>query len=267
MSVAASLSLSSIASPAEPEVKLRVLIADDEQLSRERLRRFLGSEPGIHIVAECANGIEAVSAIRREAPDLAFLDVRMPELDAFAVLETLKDARLPAIILVTAHDQFALRAFDIDAVDYLLKPFDRRRFQAALRRARRRLGDSGRTQDAKASPDIITGSKPLDRITVKSSGRIVILKTAEIDWISAADNYVELHVGNNTHLLRMTISTLANRLQKNHFARISRSVLVNLDSIKEIQSRSHGDYSVVLHNGASVSGSRKYRHGLEALIG
>jgi two-component system LytT family response regulator len=220
----------------------------------------------VEIVAECANGSEAVAAIRQEAPDLAFLDVRMPEMDAFGVLEALKDARSPAIILVTAHDQFALRAFDIDAVDYLLKPFDRERFQAALRRARRRLRlDSAKSQEPTAH--IAASSKPLERITVKSAGRISIIKIAEVDWISAADNYVELHVGGKTHLLRTTISALANRLPKNRFSRISRSVLVNIDKVKEIRSKTHGDYFVVLHNEATLAGSRNFRHGLDGLLG
>jgi two-component system LytT family response regulator len=272
MSMAAScLSISSRVPPSYLDVKLRVLIADDEQLSRERLKLFLRTEPGIDIVAECSNGSEAVAAIRQEAPDLAFLDVRMPELDAFGVLQALKDARLPAIILVTAHDQFALRAFEIDAVDYLLKPFDRDRLQAAIRRACRRLRlDSGKGQEPspqRSSTSLKPGSKPLERITVKSSGRISIVKTTEIDWVSAADNYVELHVGSKLHLLRTTVTALANRLPQNHFSRISRSALVNLDKIKEIQSKSHGDYFVVLHNGVSLAGTRNYRQGLDELLG
>jgi len=242
-------------------MRLRVLIADDEQLCRERLKRFLRTEPEAEVVAECASGIEAVRAIRQSSPDVAFLDVRMPELDAFGVIEALNGARLPAIVLVTAYDRFALRAFEFHAVDYLLKPFDLWRFQVALRRARHRL-----QLDSPLMCAVGPIAKPLERVTVKSSGRITIVKTSEIDWISAADNYVELHVNTKTHLLRITISALAERLPGNCFARISRSVLVNLDRVKEIHSKSHGDYFVVLHNGTSLPGSRKYRHGLDGLL-
>src|SRR5262249_201010 len=162
-------------------MRLRVLIADDEQLSRERLKRFLKTEPETEIVAECANGSEAVNAIREKGPDVVFLDVRMPELDAFGVIEALAGARLPSIICVTAHDHFALRAFELHAVDYLLKPFDRGRFQVALRRARHRLQlDQPRTNEP-GLPVLLSalGGKPLERVTVKSSGRITIIKTTD----------------------------------------------------------------------------------------
>ncbi len=249
---------------------LRVLIADDEALSRERLKRFLLREPETEVVAECASGSEAVSAIRAAGPDVAFLDVRMPELDGFGVLKALKGIRLPAIIFVTAYDQFALRAFEIDAVDYLLKPFDHDRFKIALQRARHRLQlDLPGTKDSR-SPEVLTRlrtrGQPLERVTIKAGGRITLVKTADIDWVSAADNYAELHLGNKTHLLRMTITALAHRLPENRFARISRSLLVNLDRIKEIRSKSHGDYFVVLHSGASLSGSRNFRRGLDGLL-
>ena len=247
-------------------MSLRVLIADDEQLSRERLKRFLRTEPGTELVAECASGAEALSAIREKAPDLAFLDVRMPELDGFDVIKSLDGVRLPAIVFVTAYDQFALRAFEIDAVDYLLKPFDRHRFQTAVRRARQRLRAA--TQPGTASLGELTPELAVthDRIAVKSSGRILLIRTSEIDWISAADNYVELHVGNKVHLLRMTISAVTQRLGAERFSRISRSLLVNVNAIKEIHSKSHGDYFVVLNNGVSLPGSRNYRGPLRKLL-
>jgi two-component system LytT family response regulator len=249
--------------------KLRVLVADDELLCRERLRRFIRAEPNIEVVAECASGTEVVKAIREKKPDLAFLDIRMPELDGFGVLEALKWTRSPAIIFVTAYDQFALRAFEFHAVDYLLKPFDRSRFRTALERALERL----QLQLAGSSRSLLSrlaslgaGSKTLERLVVKSRGRITILKTAEVDWISAADNYTELHVANRTYLLRMTITALANRLPQQRFTRISRSLVVNVDRLKEICPKSHGDFLVYLHDGKALTGSRNFRNGLAEIL-
>jgi two-component system, LytTR family, response regulator len=251
-------------------VNLRVLIADDEPLSRERLKGSLTKVPEIEVVAECTNGLEALSAIRQKTPDLAFLDVRMPELDAFGVLERLKEERLPAIILVTGHGHFALRAFEIHAVDYLLKPFDDERLQLALRRARDRL-HPGAPELNRSSASVVTpagerGAKRLERVVVESSGRLIPIRTIDIDWISAADNYVELHMGTKSYLLRTTITELAKRLP-DRFARIGRSVLVNMDRIKEFQAKSHGDYSLVLQTGVTLQGSRNYRDCLAGLFG
>jgi len=248
-------------------MNLRVLIADDELLSRERLKRFLRTEPETELVAECTSGAEAVAAIRRQVPDVAFLDVSMPELDGFGVLQSLHGVPVPAIVFVTAYDQFALRAFEFDAVDYLLKPFDRQRFQAALRRARHRLQfEAGRPRLSTLNKSPFDGPVGTDRFAVRASGRIFFIKTAEIDWISASDNYVELHLGNKVHLLRMTITAVAQRLGPDQFARISRSVLINFNSIKQIQPKSHGDYFVVLTNGVSIKGSRNYRKALGGLL-
>jgi two-component system LytT family response regulator len=198
MTLAASHSLVLATPLPELQMRLRVLIADDEQLSRERLKRFLQNEPETEIVAECASGTEAVSAIQQQAPDVAFLDVRMPELDAFGVIEALKGARLPAIILVTAYDHFALRAFEFHAVDYLLKPFNRGRLQVAVRRARHRLqldlARSSEPAQPAPKPELGLPVKPLERVTVKSSGRLTILKTADIDWISSAERAYEAYV-------------------------------------------------------------------------
>jgi len=183
----------------------------------------------------------------------------------------LKGVHAPAIIFVTAHDRFALRAFEIDAVDYLLKPFNEWRLQAALSRARHRLGSNGARPVESTPETTLAGEQDpnprvLERLTVRSSGRVLLIKTSEIDWISAADNYVELHIGGKTHLLRITISALAERLPRPQFTRISRSILVNLDRVTEIHSRSHGDYFLVLQNGVSLPGSRNYREGMEKLL-
>jgi two-component system LytT family response regulator len=243
---------------------------DDERPGRERLKRFLRKTAGTQLVAECTSGPEAVSAIREQAPDVVFLDISMPEMDGFGVLKALKGVRSPAIIFVTAHDRFALRAFEIDAVDYLLKPFDNRRFQAALGRARNRLRLPGSRATGPREPsqaeDLKPKPKPLERLSVRSAGRVTLIKASEIDWISASDNYVELHVGGKTHLLRTAISALAERLPKPQFTRISRSLLVNIDRVTEIHSKAHGDYFLVLQGGVSLPGSRNYRRGLENLI-
>lgn len=252
-------------------MKLRILIVDDEPLSRQRLRRFVRAEPGTELVAECANGMEAVDVIREKSPDLVFLDVKMPELDGFGVVEALNGACPPAIIFVTGYDQFAVRAFETNAVDYLLKPFDRERFQTALRRARERLQRAGSDQHSPALLKVLTDAgkraKPPERLAIKSGGRISVVKTADIDWIGAADNYVELHAGNGTHLLRTTITALAAQLSPDRFVRISRSHLVNLERVKEMRSKPHGDYLILLHNGTTLPGTRNYRHNLVRVVG
>jgi two-component system LytT family response regulator len=241
-------------------MKLRVLIAEDEPLSREHLRRLLESEPQAEIVAECATGKDALEAIEKTHPDVLLLDVRLPELDGFQVIRELDRAQhRPAIVFVTGSDSFAVQAFETEAADYLLKPFDRERLRTALRRVRERL--------VKAQPPARAESeKPLDRLTIKSQGRIAIVKISDVDWISAADNYVEIHVGKTTHLMRATIGSLLARLPQNSFARISRSVLINISHVKEIQLQSHGDYVVVLNSGTSLRGSRKYRADLAELL-
>jgi two-component system LytT family response regulator len=246
-------------------MKLRVLIADDEALCRQRLRHFLQEEPQTEIVAECTTGLEALDAIRQTSPELVFLDVKMPDLDGFAVLQELKGAQVPVIVFVTAHDRFAVRAFDVHAVDYLLKPFDRGRFQTAFGRAVDRLhsvlGGRGTTGSGPSALEPVP-SKGLDRVAVKSNGRISLVQTAEIDWVSAADNYSILHVAKATHILRMTLKDLEGQLPKEQFLRIGRSRLVNLERIKEIRPKSHGDASVVLRDGTILPTSRKYRRNL-----
>jgi two-component system, LytTR family, response regulator len=252
-------------------MKLRVVIADDEALGRQRLRHLLRNEPKIEVVAECENGAEALTAIREKSPDLVFLDIKMPELDGFGVLEALNGTRLPAVIFVTAYDEFAAKAFEMHAVDYLVKPFDRKRFQTALSRARHRLRADAVAQGASSLSDLLgsLGSRPapLEHLTVKSGDRIKLLKVGEIDWICSADNYAELHTGHATHLVRITISALAEQLPRNRFARISRSHIVNVDHIKEILPKSHGDYLVLLRSGARLHGTRNYRRNLAGLLG
>jgi len=250
---------------------LRVLIADDEPLARERLRELLEAEPAIEIVGECATGGETVQAIQNELPDLVLLDVRMPEMDGFEVIRALDGKSLPIIIFVTAHDQFALRAFETQAADYLLKPFDRERFRQSLSRAReiaQRGGARRRVEEIiAANPVLDAVPKETERFAIRSGGRILFVKADEIEWIQSADNYSELHVGQTAHLLRQSLSALAEELPAAKFARISRSLIVNVERIQEIRSKSHGDYMVILKNGTRLSASRNYRAGLLQLLG
>jgi two-component system LytT family response regulator len=252
-------------------MKLHVLIADDERLARERLCQFLQAEPEIEIVGECSNGRETVDAIQESSPDVIFLDVRMPELDAFGVIGAVRAEHLPVIVFVTAHDQFALRAFEAHAADYLLKPFTRERFQTALRRARAIVQGKRKHQTIDQVIGLVENlkgfPKPLERLAVKTSGRVLLVKVTEIDWIRGADNYAELHVGKSMHLLRQTVADLERQLPSNQFLRISRSLIVNLNRIKEFRSKSHGDCLVVLHDHTQLPVSRKYRGKLDEVMG
>lgn len=252
-------------------MKIRTLIVDDEPLGRDRLSKLLQDEADIEVIGTCASGLEAVEAIRKDAPDLVFLDVQMPELDGFGVVTALKGEKLPAIIFVTAHDKFALKAFEVHALDYLLKPFDRERFQSALHRAIEHLKQRQSVKlDERLSAllaDLKPEAKPLDRLAIKSEGRVVLVKTAEIDWIEAADNYVNLHVGNESHLLRETMSALEQRLPEDTFLRISRSTIVNVERIRELQPLFHGEYVVILRNNTRLTLSRGYREKLNRLLG
>ena len=252
-------------------MKVRALIVDDEPLARERLRNLLQAQPEIDIIGECTNGREAVEVLRKESPDLVFLDVQMPELDGFGVVEALRGEQMPAIVFVTAHDKFALRAFEVHALDYLLKPFDRERFQTALRRALEHVKHHNTGELSQRLTALLAEVKPdpkgLERLAIKTSGRVIFLKTDDIDWIEAADNYVSLHVGTETHLHRETMSALAGQLPAKKFLRISRSTIVNVERIKELQPLFHGEYVVILRNGTKLTLSRNYREALNQLMG
>jgi two-component system LytT family response regulator len=244
---------------------------DDEPLARERIRQLLHKEPDIDVLGECADGRDAVAAIGRYKPDLVFLDVQMPELDGFGVLEQLDRRAMPAIVFVTAYDQFALRAFEVHALDYLLKPFDSGRFKKALERARERIqrqpsADLSRRL-SELLADLKAGPKQQNRLAVKSGGKVLFLKIDEIDWVEAADNYVNLHAGNESHLHRETMSALEARFPADKFMRISRSTMVNIERIKELQPMFHGEYTVILRNGTRLTLSRGYREKLNQLLG
>jgi two-component system LytT family response regulator len=249
-------------------MKVRTLIVDDEPLARDRLRQLLRSEPEIEIVGECADGREAVATVQKTPPDLIFLDVQMPELDGFGVVEAIGAESAPVIVFVTAHDKFALRAFEIHAVDYLLKPFDRERFQKALHRAleqiKQREGGALIARQAAMIAEL-KSPKPPERLAVKSGGHVVWVKLDEIDWIGSADNYAELHVGPKSHLMRETLAALESRLDPKVFVRISRSIIVNTQRIKELKRLFYGGCELTLQNGAKLTLSRRYRDKLRQL--
>ncbi len=250
---------------------IRTLIVDDEPLAREKLCGFLDGVEGFEVVGECRDGREALETIERERPDLVLLDVQMPEMDGFEVLENLAEDQLPTVVFVTAYDQYALKAFDVHAVDYLLKPFDRDRFQRALERARmeverREVGDVRQKLLALLGDAEMRRRRYSDRLVVKASGRVVFLKVDDVDWIDAAGNYVKIHAGGETHQLRETMSRLEDRLDPEKFLRIHRSTIVNIERIRELQQQFHGDYLVVLKNGQRLTLSRSYRDRIQELL-
>jgi len=251
--------------------RLRALIVDDEPLARERLRALLRDEPSVEIVGECGSGTDAIATLRSTPIDLVLLDVEMPGCDGLQVLSELPAEGRPAVIFVTAHERFAVDAFEVQAVDYLLKPFDRERFQTALRRAEEylRARRAGRLEDKLESllADAAAPGKKVERLTVKSDGRLVFLKPDDIAWVEAADNYIILHLAEGRLMMRETLTTLEGRLSPGMFARVNRSALVNLDQVKELQPTFHGDYVVVLRNGTKVPLSRSLRGQFGKFIG
>jgi two-component system LytT family response regulator len=254
-----------------PSSKIRALLVDDEPLARRRLRRLLSSDDEIEIVGECADGKAAISAIREFEPEIVFLDVQMPGIDGFEVIERLRPEELPLVIFVTAYEQYALRAFEVSALDYLLKPFDRARFSKTLERAKaflRSAQDGEIRRQTLALLEHLQGrNRHLERILVKSPERAFFLKTAEIDWIEAEGKYVRLHVNKDSHLIRESISALESQLDPNQFPRIHRSAIVNIERIKELQPWFKNGYRVILRDGTELVLSRSCRKRLGELLG
>ena len=252
-------------------MKIRTLIVDDEPLGRERIRTLIGDDADIEVVDECSDGKQAVAAIQRTNPDLVFLDVQMPEMDGFGVLEAIAGDRMPAIIFVTAYDRYAVQAFEVHALDYLLKSFDRDRFQDALLRAKKRIQNSpiGPWNERLAGllEDLQNRQTHVTRFVIRSGGRIVFLRVEEIDWLEAAGNYVSIHVGRDRHLLRGTLQSVLERLDPAQFLRIHRSTVVNCNRIKELQPLFHGDYTVRLRDGTELTLSRNYRENVSGFLG
>jgi two-component system LytT family response regulator len=250
---------------------IRALIVDDEPLAREGLREFLGAEDGVTIVGECHNGREAVSAISDRGPDVVFLDVQMPGLDGFGVIDALGAHTVPVVVFVTAYDKYALQAFEIHALDYLLKPVERARFQSTMQRVRRHLARKEQTDLTERLAAVLlelrARQEQVDRLVVKSGGRAYFVGVDEIDWIEAAGNYARLHVGGDRHVIRKTMTALEQELPAKQFARIHRSTIVNLDRVKELQPYFTGEHVVTLQDGTRLSLSRKYRVQLERRLG
>jgi two-component system LytT family response regulator len=235
--------------------KIRTLVVDDEPLARSNLTVLLQTDPEIEIVGECGSGMEGLEQIRSQKPDLVFLDVQMPECDGFDVLELLGAGLPPAVVFVTAYDQYALRAFEAGALDYLLKPFDNARFERALGRAKDRIRQSQ------------GGPRKSDRLVIKSIGQVLFLRFSEIDWIEAADYYACLHVGGQSHLLRRSMNELDRELDPALFCRIHRSTIVNLDRVRGLKSGEDGEHEVLLESGARLRLSRSFRKQLQARLG
>lgn len=251
---------------------IRTLIIDDVQLARERLKRCLGAEPEVEIVGECDNGIEAVESIRALSPDLIFLDVQMPALDGFGVLEALKGEHVPVVIFVTAYNEYAIQAFEVNALDYLLKPVDCTRLSKAVERAKSQLAQPPPVDDLDSRframlEDIKSSSKFLKRLTIKLTGHTILLPTDEIDWVESYGNYLKVHAGRESHLIRGTMQSLEAKLDPETFVRVHRSAIVNIEKIKEIYPRSNGDQDLVLQNGQQLMLSRKYRDQFLAALG
>jgi len=241
---------------------MRVLIIDDEPRARNFVRKLLVGDFSVEIAGECANGYEAIRAIKTKRPDLIFLDVQMPEMDGFTVLERLGAEETPAVIFVTAYDQYALRAFEQHAFDYLLKPFDRERFFRTLEHAKLRIAERKSTQHA-AIAQLLASEQwrraHLNRITVKRNGRILLVRTHDIEWIEAEDNYVLLHSGKEAYILRQTLSNIQNRLDPDTFIRVHRSAIVNIEALKELQPGFDGAFGLELKSGTKLRLSRGYR--------
>ena len=232
----------------------RAIIVDDEALARERVRTLLADAPGISVVAECSGGREAVEQIVAERPDLVFLDVQMPDLDGFDVLEAVASEWLPAVIFVTAYDEYAIKAFDVHAIDYLLKPIEPERFRKALARVKKR--------DLLALLD----ERPIDRLVIRTRSKVSFLKPSEIDWIEADGKHAVLHAGRETHVVRHTLTRLEQRLVPHGFVRVHRSAIVNVDRIKELEPWFHGEYVVILNDGTKLTSSAAHSQALHRII-
>jgi two-component system LytT family response regulator len=252
---------------------IRVGIADDEPLARERLVSMLDAHENYEVVAECRDGAEAVAAIRKKNLNVVFLDVRMPELDGFQVLEALGAGPIPVIVFVTAFDDYALRAFDVSALDYLLKPFDRERFEKTLARVEDQLSSREERKISAELREFLAGlsqapsERYVERFAVKSSGDIYFVRTVDIDWIDSQGNYVALHAGGRKHLVRDTIKAVESKLDPRKFVRVHRSAIINLDRLRKLQPYFHGEYVVTLSDGTTLTSSRGFSDRLRSLLG
>ena len=260
--------------PAQEQSVVRTVVADDERLARQKLLILLESESQVQVVAECQDGRQTVSAIRNFRPDLLLLDIQMPELNGFEVLDKIPPQEMPVVVFTSAYDQYAIRAFEANALDYLLKPFDQERLHHAVERARSELY---RSRDSEITHRILSllsqvrsttlpASQRNNRLVIKVNGRVVFLDLDSIDWVEAAANYVRLNVGKESYVLRETLGGISERLDAKHFVRIHRSMIVNISKIKELIPVNSGEYVVVLKSGKELSCSRGYRSGLRGIV-
>jgi two-component system LytT family response regulator len=246
---------------------LSTLVVDDEPLAREGLRLWLARDPDVGEVREAGDGPSAVASIETSRPDLVFLDVQMPGMDGFAVVRAVGATRMPAVVFVTAHDRYAVQAFEVNAVDYLLKPATEERFVRTLARAKARLGAGAPERSVAALMDALAAPKaPLARLAVRSGGRVLFVETADVDWIRAAENYVELHVGAARHLLHVTLSGLERSLDPRAFLRVHRGSIVNVGRIEALLRGPHGELTLVLRGGARIACGRTYADRVRGLV-
>jgi two-component system LytT family response regulator len=253
---------------------VRTVVADDESLARQKLLILLDSEPQVKVVAECQDGRQTVSAIRSLRPDMLLLDIQMPDLDGFQVLSQISLEEMPVVIFTSAYDQYAIRAFEANALDYLLKPFDQERLHHALEKARSELRKAHDREITHRILNLLSQVRsvalptlePDSRLVIKANGRVVFLDLDSIEWVEAAANYVRLNVGKESYLFRETISRISERLNARHFVRIHRSTIVNVRKIKELIPVNSGEYVVVLKSGRELSCSRGYRSALQGIV-
>ncbi|HSC29618.1 MAG TPA: response regulator [Vicinamibacterales bacterium] len=246
---------------------LRALVVDDEPVARRKLRMLLEGEPSVQVVGECEDGGAAVDAIREQRPDVVFLDIQMPGLDGFDVVEALEPDEQPAIVFVTAYDRYAVRAFEIHAVDYLLKPFERARLRKTIERLVSRTNGRDAGRRVQAAVETVRRHQPLRRVLVKAAGRIYAVRVEDVEAIEAAGHYLEVRTSSAAHLIRESIGTLAQRLDASRFVRIHRSTIVNVDRIRDLQPAFHGEFVVTLHSGRRLRCSRTYAAGLTEALG
>jgi two-component system, LytTR family, response regulator len=250
---------------------IRTIVVDDMELARNRLVRYLARHPDVEVIAECGDGTTAIETVRSLAPDLVFLDVQMPECDGFEVARSLGEERVPEIVFVTAFDEFAIKAFEVHAVDYLLKPFSDERLEKTLDTVRRRLQQPRAPQGAPHLSDFLRALHPLAKrqrsIIVKANGRSVVLHQNEIDWVEASGNYLKIHAGKESHLIRETMAQFEDRLAPEIFVRIHRSTIVNVSRVRELHPLFNGDQELVLRDGQRLTMSRTFRQRLMEMLG
>lgn len=249
--------------------RIKTIIIDDEPLARERIRDLLKSDPQIEIVSECRNGEEAVEKINRDNPDLIFLDIQMPKLNGFEVITQLK--KIPVTVFVTAFDKYAIKAFEVNALDYLLKPYDKERFQTALNRAKKNLASHAEPKLINKIESLLEGIERekedyIERFVIKSGGRIFFVNAYDVDWFEAEGNYIKLHIGKKTELIRETIKNLEAKLNPKKFIRTHRSSIINIDSIKEMVLWFGNEFKIILKNGDDVVTGKKYKENISKLL-